>query len=176
MIRLIPAASPPSTKTPGFGRVFIGPVSLKSMRAGGSRKTAAAWGARQPWERVQLCLAPVVQSSIRRDRRIHFPAIHATDNLKPCCSLEFVLELFDCKTGIPHNPRHREGVDRIVSRNGNETHAVRHHDVLSSFSNDTEPTFPQRANRPAVIDSRNLGHERLDRDFNLAEFRFPVGL
>src|SRR5687767_11739876 len=65
---------------------------------------------------------------------------------------------------VAHDAGHCERVDRIVPRDGENTNAVRHNDVLS-LARDAETCFLKSANSSEVIDSGESGHASTNLDF-----------
>jgi hypothetical protein len=74
--------------------------------------------------------------------------------------LQQLTELLGRRTGVSCDSAHREGIDRVVARDGKYTNAVRHDDVLT-LANDVEACFLERSNCCQVIDPRDLGTSRL---------------
>ncbi len=67
--------------------------------------------------------------------------------------LQQLSELLDREPRVPDDPAHGEGVHRVVARNGEDSDAVSHHDVLS-FPGDAETRLLEGADRIEVIDPR----------------------
>lgn len=61
------------------------------------------------------------------------------------------------KPGVFHDPAHGDGIDWIVSRNGEEVHSVRH-DNMFSLSDDTKPCFLQCPDSMLMVHSGQLRH------------------
>lgn len=69
-------------------------------------------------------------------------------------SKEFA-ELLNRKAGIANNSAEGEGVDRVVTRNGQNTAAVRHDDVLA-LTHDHKARLLKGAHSIEMADARNL--------------------
>ena len=82
--------------------------------------------------------------------------------------LEQLAELFDGEAGVTHEAAHGECVDWIVARDGEDSLAIRHHDVLA-LTCDPEPRLFEGAHCIKVIDAWNLG-QALHRNFDFANF------
>ena len=76
--------------------------------------------------------------------------------------------MFDGETGVADKTAHRERVDWIVARNGENSLAIRHHDVLA-LTRDPEPRLFEGTHCIKVIDAWNLG-QALHRNFDFANF------
>jgi len=70
---------------------------------------------------------------------------------------EEVTELLDGETSVLDNSAHRECVDGIVARNGDDTRPVSHDDVLGTPHNSKACLF-QSAHGLLVVDPRNSWH------------------
>ena len=75
-------------------------------------------------------------------------------------SLEQLLELLDCQTGIPDDTGHRIRVHRIGTRDGEKAHAVGHDDMLA-LPDDAEPCLLQGLHRLKMVDARKLRHRQV---------------
>ena len=70
---------------------------------------------------------------------------------------EQLLELFDAEPGIAHDAAEREGVDRVVSRDGEDARAIGHDDVLGLTRN-AKARLLERTNRLLMRDAEDLRH------------------
>jgi hypothetical protein len=61
-------------------------------------------------------------------------------------------ELLGGQASIAHNTAHRERVDRIVARDGEDAFTIGHHHVLA-FPNDAEARLLERTNGVEMVDS-----------------------
>lgn len=87
--------------------------------------------------------------------------------------LQQLTKLLIRESCIPNDFAHRDGMDRIVSRNGYDPAPVCHHDVFSLTSN-PETDFLQRTDRVEMIYAgqlRHVSHLDLSRYFASAQFR-----
>lgn len=77
--------------------------------------------------------------------------------------LQECLELVDREASVSNDTAHREGVDRIGPRDGEDSLAVRHDDVLA-LPNYTKPGLLQGAHRPEDEECRGASalHDHLD--------------
>lgn len=69
------------------------------------------------------------------------------------------------ETCVAHDSAHRERIDWIMPRNGEDSRSVRHHNVLT-LPNYPEASFLQRSHREKVIDSLDFT-QSLDLDGNV---------
>ena len=69
--------------------------------------------------------------------------------------LEQITELLNRQPGVPGNTTHRERVDRVMARDGQNALAVAHDDVLS-LTHDLESGFSERSYCIKVIYTRKL--------------------
>ena len=72
--------------------------------------------------------------------------------------LQEFAELLDRMTSITGNAAHGDGVNRVVTRNGEDSRSIAHHDVLALTKDDKACLF-KRPNRIEVIDARDLGQD-----------------
>ena len=80
--------------------------------------------------------------------------------------LKQMTEFFHRHPGIFYYSAHRQGIHRIVTRNGDEMRTVAHDDVFAVADNLKSCLF-ERLHRAEMIDARNLRH-RLNRHFHFA--------
>src|ERR1039458_5593726 len=66
-------------------------------------------------------------------------------------------ELLDGESGVADNAAHREGIHRVVARNGKNALTVSHHDMFALAQN-TETRLLQSAYRLKVGNSGNFAH------------------
>jgi hypothetical protein len=85
--------------------------------------------------------------------------------------LQKLAELLDSEPRITNETTHRECIDWIVTRNGEDPLPIGHHDVLALARN-PEPRLFEGAHRIEVIDAWDLG-QRLYRDLDFANFHAP---
>lgn len=71
--------------------------------------------------------------------------------------LEQAAKLLHAHPGVFCDSAHRQGVNRIVTRNRNEMHPVTHDDVLA-LSQNLESRLFQRPNCLEMINARDLRH------------------
>lgn len=76
--------------------------------------------------------------------------------------------MLDREAGVTNETAHRERVDWIVARNGDNSLAIRHHDVLA-LTCDPKPGLFEGAHCIKMIDAWNLG-QMLHRDFDFTNF------
>lgn len=62
-----------------------------------------------------------------------------------------------CETGISNNTAHRDGIDWIASRNGENATSIRHDDVLS-LPHNPKARLLQSPYSPEMWHSRDLAH------------------
>ena len=72
--------------------------------------------------------------------------------------LQEFAKLLDRKPGITRDTAHGYGVNRVVTRNGEDSRPVTHDDVLALTKNNKTCLF-KRPNRIEVIDARELGQD-----------------
>jgi hypothetical protein len=72
--------------------------------------------------------------------------------------LQEFAKLLDRKPGITRDTAHGDGVNRIVTRNGEDSRPIAHHDVLA-LTKDNKACLFKRSNRIEVIDARELGQD-----------------
>ena len=72
--------------------------------------------------------------------------------------LQEFAKLLDRKPGITRDTAHGDGVNRIVTRNGEDSRSIAHHNVLT-LSKDKETRLFKRPNRIKVVDARELGQD-----------------
>ena len=82
-------------------------------------------------------------------------------------SLEQLPELLDRESGVTHKTAHREGIDRVVTRNGENSLAIRHHNMLALACN-PETRLLKSTNCIQVVDASDFG-QSLHRDFDFAD-------
>src|SRR5207344_65224 len=91
-------------------------------------------------------------------------ALRSSDGFGVC--LEQLAELLDSEPGITNKTTHRECVDWIVTRNGENPLPVGHHDMFALARN-PEAGFLEGPHGIEVIDAWNLG-QGLHRNFDFA--------
>src|SRR5437588_9843879 len=70
---------------------------------------------------------------------------------------EQLFEFFDRQACVTHDAAHRECVDGIMARDGEDAYTVGHDDVLT-LTNDAEARLLQSFDRVRMIDAGNLRH------------------
>jgi len=73
------------------------------------------------------------------------------------------------ETRVSNDAAHRKGVDRVVPGNGDDPHAIGHHNVLA-LAGDTKSRLLQRPNRVEVANAWDLRHGS-DRNLDLSDLR-----
>src|SRR5664280_2039125 len=73
------------------------------------------------------------------------------------CRSEQFSELLDGESGVADNAAHREGIHRVVARNGKNALAIRHDDV-STLPQNAESNLLQSTNSLKVGNSGNFAH------------------
>jgi hypothetical protein len=73
-------------------------------------------------------------------------------------SLQKVAKLLDGKASVANDAAEREGVDRVMSWDGEDAHAVRHDDVLTLTDNG-KPGLLESTHSIEVIDTRDFGQD-----------------
>jgi hypothetical protein len=68
-----------------------------------------------------------------------------------------ILLSFNGQTGVPHNTPYPGGIDRIASRNGENAHPVRQHNMCALAEN-AKTLFLEHSDSLLMIDSRELRH------------------
>jgi hypothetical protein len=68
---------------------------------------------------------------------------------------EELAELLNRKSGIANNTAKGEGVDRVVTRNGQDASSTRHDDMLA-LTHDHKARFLQGAHSIEMVDAWNL--------------------
>lgn len=71
--------------------------------------------------------------------------------------LQECAESLDRQPGVANDAAHRDGVDRIVARDGDDAHAIAHDDMLTLAQNG-EPGLLQRPDGIQMVDAGELGH------------------
>ncbi len=77
--------------------------------------------------------------------------------MEKTAELKEFLEIVNAKAGIANDPAHGKCLDGIVARQGNESFAVAHDDVLA-LANNAKASFLEGSNRLLVVDARQLCH------------------
>lgn len=72
-------------------------------------------------------------------------------------TLEQLPELLDCEPRVADDTRHRDGVDRIMARDGQDAMTVTHDDV-PSLAHDRKTCLLQSTNGGQMGYARKLGH------------------
>jgi hypothetical protein len=72
-------------------------------------------------------------------------------------ALEQLLKLFNAQAGIAHDAAHRQSINWIVPRDGENACAIGHDDVLA-LTDDAEACLLQSPDRFQMIDAGNLRH------------------
>ncbi len=80
--------------------------------------------------------------------------------------LEQLPELLDRESGVTHKTAHGEGIDWVVTRNGENTLAICHHNMLALACN-PETGLLKGAHCIQVIDASDVG-QTLHRDIDFA--------
>ena len=70
---------------------------------------------------------------------------------------EQLAKLFNGQPSIPHDSSHRDSIDRIVPRNGENAYPIGHHSMFPLPDN-TKACLLQRPDGSLMIDSRQLRH------------------
>lgn len=81
--------------------------------------------------------------------------------------LEQLAKLLDRESSVPHKTAHRIGIDRVVTRNGENASAIRHHNMLA-LARDPQARLFKGAYCIEVVDASDLG-QALHRDFDFAD-------
>ncbi len=81
--------------------------------------------------------------------------------------LEQLTELLDRESSVARKTAHGEGIDRIVTRNGENALAIRHHNMLALACN-PETRLLKGTHCIQVVDASNFG-QTLDRDLDFAD-------
>lgn len=65
--------------------------------------------------------------------------------------------MLNCEPSIADDATHSKSIDRVVTRNRQDSNAIRQDDVLS-LTHESEAGFLQRSNRIQMIDTWDLWH------------------
>jgi lipoic acid synthetase len=100
---------------------------------------------------------PLVRSSYHADEQADAGTRGIDSRGIGCSRSEQFSELLDGESGVADNAAHREGIHRVVARNGKNALTVSHHDMFALAQN-TETRLLQSAYRLKVGNSGNFAH------------------